>query len=216
MHRIHVQLVSCYLIASAGIAATAFPADVDYQRDIKPVLKAKCYSCHGAIRQEANLRLDTVEFMQTGGDTGPALKIGDELHSDLLFRVTAPDELDRMPPEGEPLSLEQIARFRIWLAGGATAPADEQPQASPKTHWAFQPLPHVVPPTGDHPIDAFIDHKLGCVGLRRSVPTDVVSLIRRMFMDLQGLDHTRLTYRHNGIDRRLTNVHGHVLRDILT
>ncbi|HIE96271.1 MAG TPA: DUF1553 domain-containing protein [Fuerstia sp.] len=190
MHRIHVQQVICYLIASAGIAATAFPADVDYLRDIKPVLKAKCYSCHGAIRQEANLRLDTVEFMRTGGDTGPAVKIGDELHSDLLFRVTATDEPERMPPEGEPLSLEQIARFRVWLAGGATAPADEQPQANPKTHWAFQPLPHVVLPAGDHPIDAFIDRRLEGAGLRRSPPANVVSLIRRMFMDLHGLPPT--------------------------
>ncbi|MEO2017630.1 MAG: DUF1549 domain-containing protein, partial [Fuerstiella sp.] len=190
MHRIHVQQAICYLIASAGITAAAFPADVDYLRDIKPVLKAKCYSCHGAIRQEANLRLDTVEFMHRGGDTGPALKIGDELHSDVLFRVTAPDKSERMPPEGEPLSLEQIARFRMWLSGGATGPTDEQPQANPKTHWAFQPLQIVVPPVGNHPIDAFIDRRLGGAGLRRSPPTDVVSLIRRMFMDLHGLPPT--------------------------
>jgi hypothetical protein len=30
-----------------------------------------------------------------------------------------------------------------------------------------------------------------------------------------GLDHQRLSYYHNGIERRLTDVHGHVLREIL-
>jgi hypothetical protein len=30
-----------------------------------------------------------------------------------------------------------------------------------------------------------------------------------------GIDHERLTYRQNGIDRRLTDVHGHVVHDIL-
>ena len=190
MYRIHVQQVVCYLITFILIAGAAFPADVDYLRDIKPVLKAKCYSCHGAIKQEASLRLDTVEFMRTGGDTGPALKTGDELHSDLLFRVTAPDESERMPPEGEPLSLEQIEQVEEWLSAGANGPTDEQPQANPRTHWAFQPPQNIVPPAGDHPIDAFIDRRLGRARLQRSPPTDVVSLIRRIFMDLHGLPPT--------------------------
>ena len=186
----HVQQVFCFLFASAVIVNVASPADIDYLRDIKPVLKAKCYSCHGAIRQEANLRLDTVEFMRTGGNTGPALKNGDELQSDLLLRVTAPDESDRMPPEGEPLSLEQIEQFRRWLADGAAAPDHEQPQTNPKTHWAFQPLLNVEPPVGNHPVDAFISRRLASAGLQRSPPTDIVSLVRRMFMDLHGLPPT--------------------------
>jgi hypothetical protein len=190
MIRIPVPQIVYILIASAVAADVALSADVDYLRDIKPVLKAKCYSCHGAIKQEGSLRLDTVDFMRAGGDTGPALNNGDELQSDLLLRVTAPDESDRMPPEGEPLSLEQVEQFRKWLAGGATAPDNEQPQANPKTHWSFQPLQNIVPPVSGHPIDAFVDRRLAGAGLQRSPPADGVSLIRRMFMDLHGLPPT--------------------------
>jgi hypothetical protein len=187
MYRISVQHAFCFLVTSALIVDAACPAEVDYVRDVKPVLKAKCYSCHGAIKQEANLRLDTVEHMRKGGDSGPALTNGDEVQSDLMLRVTAADKSDRMPPEGEPLSPEQIEQLTMWLAGGAPAPPNEQPQPNPKTHWAFQRLKTVVPPAGDHPIDAFIDRHLENAQLRRSQQTDVVSLIRRMFMDLHGL-----------------------------
>ena len=190
MFRTPLQQVICLLAVTTLIADVVYSADVDYVRDIKPILRAKCYSCHGAIRQEANLRLDTVEFMHMGGDSGPALMNGAELQSGLLVRVTATDESEQMPPEAEPLSTEQINQIRTWLAGGATAPADEQPQQNPKTHWAFQPLQNVVPPVGDHPIDAFIDRRLEIVGLRRSPPADPISLIRRMFMDLHGLPPT--------------------------
>jgi uncharacterized protein (DUF1501 family) len=34
-------------------------------------------------------------------------------------------------------------------------------------------------------------------------------------LHLLGIDHERLTFRHNGIDRRLTDVHGHVINEIL-
>lgn len=159
---------------------------VDYTRDIKPILKAKCYSCHGALKQEANLRLDTVQLMTVGGDSGSTLNEDDWLESELLRRMLA-DESERMPPEGEPLSPEQINRVKAWLAAGAKAPADERPQKNPKSHWAFQPIRHVVPPAGGHPIDAFIDRRLNESELHRSPRAATVSLIRRVFLDLHGL-----------------------------
>ncbi len=49
---------------------------VDYVRQIKPLLKERCYSCHGALKQKAGLRLDTIKFMRAGGAEGPALVPG--------------------------------------------------------------------------------------------------------------------------------------------
>src|SRR5690606_25223479 len=112
----------------------------DYLRDIKPLLARKCYGCHGALRQAAGLRLDTVEAMQQGGDGGPAIDREDFRASLLLERVTADEFAGRMPPEGEPLTAEQIAMLREWLGSGAMAPDDESPPADPRFHWAFQPL----------------------------------------------------------------------------
>src|SRR4051812_5835763 len=79
---------------------------VDYQSQIKPVLRERCFACHGALKQKGGLRLDTAAFALKGGDSGPAIAPGDVAASLLLERVTAADESERMPPEGEPLRPE--------------------------------------------------------------------------------------------------------------
>ena len=50
--------------------------------------------------------------------------------------------------------------------------------------------------------------------LDRTSPTTVYDIHATILHQL-GLDHTRLTFRHNGIDRRLTDVHGHVIKPLL-
>ena len=82
-------------------------ARVDYVRDIKPILAARCTSCHGAIRQKAGLRLDTAEFARRGGEGGPAVEPGKSGESLLIDRVTGADGFDRMPPESEGVGLSQ-------------------------------------------------------------------------------------------------------------
>jgi hypothetical protein len=79
-------------------AAAGQPALVDYGREIKPILAARCTSCHGAIRQRAGLRLDTAEFVRKGGESGPAIEPGNSDASLLIDRVTETDVAERMPP----------------------------------------------------------------------------------------------------------------------
>ena len=134
--------LTAWILASQIVMADP----VNYSRDIKPLLKAKCYSCHGALRQEAGLRLDSVANMKIGGDSGPALNTDQPLDSHLLARITASDKSERMPPEGEPMSLEQMERVKAWLTDGAKFPSDEKTQVDPRQHWAFQPVKQVQPP----------------------------------------------------------------------
>lgn len=169
---------------------TANADDVEYLSDVKPVLKSKCWSCHGAIRQEGGLRLDTVEFMLNGGDSGPAVQAEEPLQGELLRRIRSRDESVRMPPEGEPVSPEQIARFQTWLTSGVEVLPDERPQADPNSHWAFQPIVAANPDASRHPVDWFIDAALKPAGLERSPRADSVSLVRRLFLDLHGLPPT--------------------------
>src|SRR5262245_64693158 len=99
--------------AAALIVAGRVAADpVDYLRHIKPVLMERCYACHGALKQKARLRLDTVALMTAGGKSGPAVQAGNPDASLLLDRVGDPDEGSRMPPEGEPLTDAQIATLK--------------------------------------------------------------------------------------------------------
>ena len=120
-----------------------------YLTDIKPVLKERCFACHGALKQESDLRLDTVLAMRDHDILGE--------DSELLARITSTDDDDRMPPEGEPLKAHEIAAIKKWIAGGSPGPADEQPEADPKSHWAFQRIerPEGFAIAKANPIDAY-------------------------------------------------------------
>src|SRR5436853_2910611 len=96
------------LLAALLLPAPAFAGDpVDYLRDVKPILRDRCFACHGALKQRSELRLDTAAAMAKGGVAGPAVAAGDPEHSMLLERVTEPTEKERMPPQGKPLTAEQ-------------------------------------------------------------------------------------------------------------
>src|SRR5205807_2449179 len=107
-------------------------------RDVRPILKQRCFSCHGALQQKGKLRLDTGAFMQKGGRHGAAVKPGGAADSLLIERVTDPDEASRMPPEGKPLTEQLIATLRSWIDQGARVPANDAPERDPRDHWAFK------------------------------------------------------------------------------
>ena len=112
---------------AALTATTVFgdePADpVDYVQDVKPILSRRCYSCHGALKQKNDLRLDTAALAKQGGSGGPALVPGKSDESLLIDAVTGAEGVKKMPPDGEPLTAEQIAKLRAWIDAGAKAPA---------------------------------------------------------------------------------------------
>src|SRR5687768_15259025 len=99
----------------AAVVATAGAQTPDYSRQIKPILKAHCYACHGALKQEGGLRLDTAAALLKGGDSGPAAIAGKPDASELVARVTSSDESVRMPQEAKPLSADEIDLIRRWI-----------------------------------------------------------------------------------------------------
>lgn len=176
-----------------GISSTAVAAEtVDYARQIKPVLKERCYACHGVLKQQAELRLDTAAFAVKGGESGAAIVAGDPDRSLLIKRVTSTDSADRMPPEGEPLKPEEIAAIQAWIAQGAMIPADEVPERDPRDHWAFQiprrpEVPNRALPHASNPLDAFIVAAHQEHGLTAQPSADKRILLRRVTLDLIGL-----------------------------
>ena len=203
----HSEIRCCVWLLTACFTQACFAqaVPVDYLRDIKPVLKARCFSCHGALQQQAGLRLDAGSLIRKGSDSGAVIVLDQPSSGSLMDRVTSADPSRRMPPEGEPLSEHQLSLLRNWISDGAPSPDGEQPEKDPGLHWAFQkPVRPVLPSTEarpsdglsgqssqPHPLDALIVAKLSEQGLEPRPAASKPVLLRRVTVDLIGLPPTR-------------------------
>ena len=187
------------LLASNLLAPRAVRADgatgAEYLTDVKPLLRDKCFSCHGALKQEGGLRLDSASLIAKGGDSGPAYVAGSVEQSLILERATDDDD-SRMPPaeEGSRLTSEEIAKLTEWIKSGAAAPAESIPK-HPSQHWSFLPPVQAAPPSvsaewirGD--IDRFLAAEHKRVGVNAVGETSKSMLLRRASLALTGLPPT--------------------------
>jgi hypothetical protein len=170
---------------------------VDFQRQVRPILAAKCFTCHGPdeAAREADLRLDRFEDAIADRGGAPAIRPGELEASEAWHRINSTDDDLRMPPPGPqaPLSPEQIAILARWIEQGAKY----------EDHWAFippkrapVPLPVAADPAESaavgpqSPIDAFINRSLTEAGLRPAPQADRYALVRRVYLDLIGIPPT--------------------------
>ena len=106
-----------------GQASAAGP--VDFEKDIKPILRHSCVQCHGPEKQKGKLRLDAKDAFLKGGDNGQVVTPGNPGKSDLFHRITlAESHDDVMPPAGKAdhLTPAQIELVKQWIADGARWP----------------------------------------------------------------------------------------------
>ncbi len=160
---------------------------IRFDRDIQPLFAKRCFSCHGPDKDKSGLRLNTRDRALAVLESGaPGIVPGDPDASEVVKRIAATDADERMPPEGKPLSADEIDRVRRWVAEGAAW----------QQHWSFQPpRPQPVPAVKDqgwvrNPIDAFLLKGLEDAGLAPNPPADSRALIRRVTYDLTGLPPT--------------------------
>lgn len=203
MHLMHRSLPSFALAGMCLAVASARADAADYEffeKNIRPLLVDKCYSCHSVEKgkTKGGLALDTRAGWQTGGDGGPAIQPGKPEES-LLMQAVRYQDLDlQMPPKdkGGKLAEAEIAALEQWIRNGAPDPREPQAKIGgmtadeAKTWWAFQPVASPKPPREGHPIDAFIDARLGEQKLAPAALADARTLVRRMTFDLTGLPPT--------------------------
>jgi len=169
---------------------------VDYQTQVRHVFQERCFACHGALKQEGGLRIDTADSAIVGGDSGSAIVAGDASASLLFHRISANDLAERMPPEGEALKPAEIDAIQRWINQGAKAPADESPESDPRDHWAFRaPVRSKIPQVqneiwNQNPIDAFIAASHEHRHLVPQPAADKRIWLRRVSYDLVGLPPT--------------------------
>jgi len=186
-----------------------------YLANVRPVLYARCVACHGALKQEAGLRLDSGRNLMRGSETGAVVNANEPGASVILQRVTSQDLSVRMPPEGEPLQPEQIETLKQWISSGANVPSDEQEESDPGSHWAFI-SPHKAIPSGNldsalsrNPIDAWIAFRREQSGLGPQSPAPKSLWLRRVYLDLIGLPPTieeTQAFESNASDRAKEDV----------
>lgn len=109
------------LWAFAGSLALA-AEPVDFDKQIRPIFKERCYSCHGAKKQESGLRLDKRQEAMAGGETGLAIVPGDTSRGLLLKYVQSEDPELIMPAKGDRLTRKQIDLLKRWIDEGAKWP----------------------------------------------------------------------------------------------
>ncbi len=177
---------------------TAALAEVDFQRDIEPIFRARCYECHSGTKPQSQLRLDVGAAALRGGLGGKVILPGDARGSRILHRVRGQGGERRMPLQREPLNDAQIALLSRWIDQGAKWPGAEQPDASAAlaTHWSYVKPKRPAPPAVKdpkwilNPIDAFVLARLEKEGLSPSKSASKETLIRRVSLDLTGLPPT--------------------------
>lgn len=178
------------ILALTAATAAAAPK---FEKDIRPLLEARCTTCHGALKQKGKLRLDAGVLLLKGGREGAAVVPGDAEASLLIERITATDESERMPPEGKPMPAADVELLKRWITEGAKIPEHEEIPADPKQHWFFQkPMKAALPEhaTLTNPIDRFLADDWTKHGLAPQAPADRAALLRRVTLDLTGVPPT--------------------------
>ena len=158
-------------------------AALDFEKEVLPVLKKRCFECHGPEKQKSGLRVDSRAALLKGGDFGAAIVPGDAAGSHLIKVIASTDDDVKMPPKGERLTSAQIDSLRMWIAQGAVWPGQMDAVTEDKitsTHWSFQPLAKSFPHDS---LDAFL-------GTASAPEADRRTLIRRITLDLTGLPPT--------------------------
>jgi len=121
---------AAYLTAASSDPKRVRPSDpaqaLVFADVIHPILQQRCVSCHGAAKQNGDLRLDAMAELSKGGKTGPVLKSGNANASLLMERVWLPLETKgHMPPEGKPqLTETEAALLEWWINAGV--PVDQR------------------------------------------------------------------------------------------
>lgn len=204
---IQLGLLSRALILfSVCLSPVATAADADqivFETDIRPILKANCFHCHGeGEKLQSGLDLRLRRLMVKGGETGPAIVPGKPEESLLLTYLR---EGEMPPAEIEKrLTASEIAMIERWISSGANTAGAEPEQVEAgffmtdqeRNFWSFQPLVRHLPPAVKQtqrvrtPIDQFVLARLEEKGFGFAPDADRQTLVRRLYLDLTGLPPT--------------------------
>ena len=204
-------LLASLAAGRAGMASASEAEQMEFfENKVRPLLVEQCFRCHSAEAEakgklKAGLRMDSIEGLKKGGDSGPALKPGDPAKSLIVEAVNYGNEDMAMPPKAK-LADAQIQVIAEWVKMGAPWPGGGAPALAEKHgdepydwakfrggHWSFKPIVKSAPPEVSDvswlqsDVDRFVLARLEAAGLKPNLPAERNLLIRRAHLDLTGL-----------------------------
>lgn len=216
-------LVGWLVCATASVAQEA--AELRFEKDVRPILKAHCFHCHGEEpKPEGQLDVRLVRWIVKGGESGTALVPG-KIDESLIWKRVAAGE---MPPAGKSLNEKEKSTLRTWIQQGAKTSRAEPEAIVPgadwteeeRSYWAFQPVRRPAVPAVKNadlvssPIDAFLLQALEQKGLAFASTADRVTLVRRLSFALTGLPPTPEQVERFASDNS-TDAYARLVEDLL-
>ena len=169
------------------------PENIDFNKDVKPILSDKCFICHGPdnAKIKAGLQLHSAEvaFKELKESPGKfGITPGNLNKSEVFHRIVSDDPNYVMPEPDSHLTLSDYEKAVLikWIEDGAEY----------KDHWAFiKPVNYKVPNVKEdnetvNPIDNFVISRLEKEKIAPSPEADKEVLLRRLTLDLTGLPPT--------------------------
>ncbi|MFN0125761.1 MAG: DUF1549 domain-containing protein [Verrucomicrobiales bacterium] len=224
MFRICTNLLSLSLaFAAVTTAAAAEPASrelppaadrpIDFANDIKPILERSCTECHASGKRKGGFSMDHLHSFQAGGESGPAVVLGQSAESLLIKLVLSSDPDERMPSKGDPLSLDEIGLLRAWIDQGLK-------WEKGFTFTKFRNVPvaprEVALPDGAeaNPIDRLLASDYAKNKLDPAAKVSDEGFVRRVYLDTIGLLPTAAELEEFRSDQS-PDKHGRLVADLL-
>ena len=185
-------------VAGTTLAAAEPQQGADFEKQVAPILRRHCLSCHNKEEKKGELSLATAQDLLDGGYIVPG-----DVESSGVFELLVPEPGEprpAMPKTGKPLTQKEIDTLRRWVAAGAPWPRHVEltPLRGDASWWAYQVLwegeppvvPEAPPSWQKNPIDRFVYARLKAAGLKPNPPADRRTWLRRVTYDLTGLPPT--------------------------
>ena len=190
-------LSACIALNALITTGTSSDADDLFHDRVAPLLERRCLSCHNENDRKGEFSLQTQQHLMDSGFVEP----GKPDESQLLSVVVSKSACvpPAMPKDGGPLTDDEVAALRQWIAEGAAWPETfrlTEPVVDNFDWWSLRPIIPIQPPVLDDdaarrwlrtPVDAFVLSKLREHALEPSPEADRHTLIRRVTFDLIGL-----------------------------
>ena len=169
-----MSLICLLSLAIGGFGLSTKADEIEFSRDVRPILSDKCFQCHGPSEErEADLRLDTRQ-----GATDSVIVPGKPDQSVFVQRISAADEDEVMPPPSSHKKLTDREKeiLKKWIRQGAEYQA----------HWSLRPISQNL----ETSIDELVQNRLKEKSWTQQPVADRRTLVRRVTLDLTGLPPT--------------------------